>query len=174
MGDKSGIASSLNNLANAFWDQEDSVTARLLYTESLSISRELGNKASIANSLFNLGGIAYEQEDYTEAQALNEKSLTLFRELGKKPSIAASMGVFAALALEQKQLKRAIRLFGAAEALRGKIGAPLPPSGQNEYARLVERGRAALSEANFMSAWSEGQNLTQEQAIEYALEEVKS
>ncbi len=64
---------------------------------------------------------------------------------------------------------QAPRLFGAAEALREAIGAPLPPNEQEEYRRNIDRAREMLEVEAFASAWKEGRAMTLEQAIDYAL-----
>ena len=68
------------------------------------------------------------------------------------------------------QPERAARLFGAAEALREAIGAPLPPSGRDDHEREVAAARAHLDEHAFVQALAEGQAMSLEQAIAYALE----
>ena len=69
----------------------------------------------------------------------------------------------------QRQLRRAARLFGAAETLRRAIGAALSPGARVDYDRDVAAVRAQLDEETFAMEWAEGQALTMEQAIEYAL-----
>ena len=81
LGDRRGIARSLNNLGNVAHEQGDFASARTLYEESLAIRRELGDRRGIANSLNNLGNVAYEQDDYPAARA-DEESLAIVRELG--------------------------------------------------------------------------------------------
>lgn len=72
-----------------------------------------------------------------------------------------------------QQPARAARLWGAAQALRELLGAPLSPSESDEHDRLVSRACADLGEAEYARARSEGTLFTLEQAIGYALEESK-
>ena len=65
---------------------------------------------------------------------------------------------------------RAARLFGAAHALRESVGIPLRPIARPEYERDVAAVRTRLDEASWQAAWAEGQAMTLEQAIAYALE----
>jgi hypothetical protein len=56
-----------------------------------------------------------------------------------------------------------------AAALREAIGAPPPLSRREEAERELGAARAALGEEAFAAAWTEGQALPLDQAIEYAL-----
>jgi hypothetical protein len=82
------------------------------------------------------------------------------------------MGV-ALVAFTKGQTARAVQLFGAADALREKIGTPLPPSQQPLYDDLLRSMRAELGESAFESTWAEGRQLTLQQAIESALHEME-
>ena len=69
---------------------------------------------------------------------------------------------------------RSPRLWGAAEATRRLIGAPLPPNERPRYERLVAAVRTQLDEETFAAAWAAGQALSLEQAIAEALGEEAS
>jgi hypothetical protein len=60
------------------------------------------------------------------------------------------------------QPERAVRLWGAAEALYDSIG-----KHTDYYDRAA--ARAQLDDATFAAAWAEGRAMTVEQAIAYAL-----
>ena len=59
--------------------------------------------------------------------------------------------------------------FGAAEVQRSKVRAVRLPREQTTYERDVTAARAHLDEAAFAATWAEGQAMTLEQAIAYAL-----
>jgi predicted ATPase len=169
IGDQRGIASSLNNLGSVAFNQGEYEAARALHEESLAIEREIGDQQGIALSLNNLGLMAKEQGDYAAARALYEESLAIFREIGDQQGVAYNLEGLAAVVAALGQPGRAARLFGAAEALRAAIGAPLAPNEQAEYDRDVAVARAALDEAAFAAAWAQGRALSLEQAITLAL-----
>jgi len=164
-------AKALNGAGNLAYRQGDYATARALYEESLAIRRELGDKNGIADSLSNLGEMAKEQGDYAAARALYEESLAIRRELGDKYGIAYTLEAIAELAAAQGQSEPAAKLWAAADALREAIGSPLPPKEKEELDRNVALMRASLGEEAFAAAWEQGQAMTIEQAIEYALQE---
>ena len=59
----------------------------------------------------------------------------------------------------------AARLWGAAEALREAIGAPMAPVDRPDYDRAVTAARAQLGERAFATAWAKGRAMTPEQAL---------
>jgi hypothetical protein len=60
-------------------------------------------------------------------------------------------------------------LFGAATALLDAIKATLAPADRSDYERSVAALRAQLGAQEFAAAWANGQALTLEQAIGYAI-----
>ena len=182
LGDKRGIALSLNNLGVAAREQGNSAEARALFEESLSIRQELGDKWGIAHSLNNLGTIAHEQEDYTTERSLYAQSLAIFEALADRRGIAECLrGQARALAClssetsedrmpSHSSLERAAQLWGAEEALRQQLNAPLPHDEKSRYEQDVADARTRLGEEGFQQAWDEGRALRVEQAIALVLE----
>jgi hypothetical protein len=68
----------------------------------------------------------------------------------------------------EKGPQRAAKLFGAAEALREKVHAPMTDYEQIEYDQSVDELRSMLAETEFNTFWTEGRGMTMEQAIEFA------
>ena len=91
LGDKRGIALSLNRLGVAAWRRGDFRSARVLLEEDLTLFREMGDRDRVAWSLFMHGLLDTKQGEYAGASSRFEKSLALFRELGNKRGIAASL-----------------------------------------------------------------------------------
>jgi predicted ATPase/class 3 adenylate cyclase len=91
LGDRRGIALSLDRLGMASWRRGDFPAARVLLEEDLPLFKEIGDKDRVAWSLFTLGLLNNKQGEYSRAYALFEESLTLFRALGNKRGIAASL-----------------------------------------------------------------------------------
>jgi tetratricopeptide (TPR) repeat protein len=89
--DRKGIALSLINLGGMAHDQQDFVSARLLFEESLAIVRELGDRWLGSVALSNLGDVAYEQGDLASARRLYEENLAIKRELGDRLGVANAL-----------------------------------------------------------------------------------
>ncbi|MFL5734319.1 MAG: hypothetical protein ACJ78Q_14120, partial [Chloroflexia bacterium] len=77
-------------------------------------------------------------------------------------------------AAQPEKALRAARLFGVSDALRAASGAPMWPAERADYERNVAIARAQLDKQTWEKAWQEGQAMSMEQAIEYALAESPS
>ncbi|MCW3100988.1 MAG: tetratricopeptide repeat protein, partial [Chthonomonadaceae bacterium] len=187
LGVRDGIADSLNSLGDVTKDQGDYVAAHALYEEALVINRETGNRAWQAMNLNNLGAVAYAQGDYDAARTLFPESLAISRALGGKVDIAYSLEGFAALiaadtaamtvpveAQEASRdtgdgMRKAARLWGAAETLREEIGSPLSPKERDQCDSRAAAAREALGDSAFAAAWEEGRAMTLDEVVAYAL-----
>jgi ATP/maltotriose-dependent transcriptional regulator MalT len=172
LGDTVGITKCLANLGTVAFYSGDYARAKSFYGDSLALQRELGDMWGIAASLANLGVATLNQRDYSQAAAHYKESLPLLYELGDKASIAECLeGLAAAIGtLRGASAARAIRLFGAAEALREAVGAPQSAASRADYERNVQSVRALLAERESSEAWSAGRALTLEEAIALAVD----
>ena len=109
IGDKVGMAASLNSLGILAYEQGDYARASELHGESLLLKRELGDQQGIAASLNNLGNVAVNQGDYTRARRLHEESLALKRGVGDQQGIATSLNNLGRVAVEQADYHTAPR-----------------------------------------------------------------
>ncbi len=65
-----------------------------------------------------------------------------------------------------------MRLVGTAATLRRAVGTPLSAAEQEWLSRKLEPARLTLSEAERLVAWADGESMSAEQAVAYALESV--
>jgi predicted ATPase/class 3 adenylate cyclase/DNA-binding CsgD family transcriptional regulator len=163
-GDKDDIAQALDLLGQITLYQGDGITARSLFEESLAIRQELESPWLIATSLCRLASVSAIQGEQTAARTLYEQSLAIVTEENKL-LLANSLEGLAGVLVEP-ELTWAARLWGAAEALRESIGAPLPPVERANYERSVAAARAKLGEQYFAVAWAEGRSMTPEQVLD--------
>jgi tetratricopeptide (TPR) repeat protein len=174
MGDKLGITECNQSLANFDLEEGNVSQARVHIEERLALSKEIGNKDGIMSSLAQLGRLAAQQGDRGQTISLTKESLVVAHELGHKNMIAYQLEHLAYFARSQSQARRAVRLLGAAEALRESINAPIMTSEYKDditkYDHEVAALQAQMDEATFASAWAEGKEMTMEQAIALALE----
>jgi hypothetical protein len=87
---------------------------------------------------------------------LYRDSLTVKQEIGDDWAIAYTLEGCAMLAIRRDQAERAARLFGAAAAIRERLGAPLEPAKQAEYKADVAEARALLGQDAFPAEWDAG------------------
>jgi predicted ATPase/class 3 adenylate cyclase/DNA-binding CsgD family transcriptional regulator len=165
VGHKVGTVRALSNLGEVFLQQGDAVKARLLLEENVALSREIGFRYHTAYSLSLLGRVTASQGDYAAARAFYEESLAIGKEVGDNLYIAFYLEGLAEVVAVQGDPTWAARLWGAAEALRDAMGAPIPPVYRAEYDHSVAAARAQLGERAFAAAWAEGRTMTLEQAL---------
>jgi predicted ATPase/DNA-binding SARP family transcriptional activator len=170
IGDLTGVAASLGNLGLVSLARGDHDLAQSLLEESLACSRDLGNKMYICVSLENLGLVAYARRDFVTARTLRGESLRLSRELGDQAGIAYSLESLGHLAAATQQSERAARLYGAAEALREAIGAPLSAEESQKVEAEAAALRKSMGEESFNASWQAGRTMDCESAISLALE----
>ena len=123
-----------------------------------------------------LGCIALRLGEYDRAAALLRESLTFCLEQGIRVFIFLTTSALAGVAGarggdEGAGAERAARLFGASEAMWQAAGGKLYANYLAEMDRDVAAARAQLDEETWQKAWQEGQDMTPEQAVDYALED---
>lgn len=170
VGDTWFTAVVLNNLGDLARMEGDNARAAALYSESLVLFRKTGSKREIAASLHNLAYVAHHEGEDNRAAQLFAEGLTQHRELGNREGMTECLAGFATLAAARGQLEAAARLFGAVEALREAIGALAWPGGTAEYERNASLVRSQLDTETYVAARAEGQAMTLELAVAYALQ----
>jgi hypothetical protein len=116
-----------------------------------------------------LGHIARHTGDLQQASQIYSETIMGWRDLGNRGAIAHELECFAFIAIEEEELQRALKLFGAAEALREKAQSPMTDHERLEYDHAVEHVRALLHGSDFNSLWADGRAMSMEQAIEHVL-----
>ena len=171
LGSVAGIAFALNFVAAPLLYQGKYAQARLLIDEALLLSRESENTFSTCYCLVGLGQVTLVSHDYTEAQRFFTEALALSRSLNAREGISWALEGFAGLAAMQSQPVRAARLYGAAEALREFIGAPLPDYIRKFYESFIAVASTQIDQAAFAAIWEQGKAISLECAIAEALGE---
>ena len=122
LGDRKGMAVSLNNLGNVAAVQGEFASARALYEECLVIWRELGDRWGMAASLNNLGNVDLDQGNFASAKALYEESVAISRELGELGGISNVLTNLGAVACEQGDYPAGRKLFEEGLVIRRELG----------------------------------------------------
>jgi tetratricopeptide (TPR) repeat protein len=149
LGDKQGIAVSLNALAVLSRDRGDIKTAHLMFEESLVVWRELGDPKAIARSLSNLASVVKLQPDYARARSLYEECLSIFQLLGDRPGIAWSMNYQGDAAREQGDWEAALALYERSLAIFRELDDHWGIAGT-----LADMGNLTRDQRNFSTAHS--------------------
>ena len=146
-------------------------TAKQLFEEGLKIFGRLRNKYFHTALRSELGHVARHSGDIRQAKKIYHDTLPEWKDLGNRAAIAHQLECFAFLAIADEEPQRAIKLFGAAEALRARVQASMTELERVEYNHAVAQLRSMFAETEFSTLWAEGRATTMERAIEVALEE---
>ena len=169
IGDVIGQASSLHNLAVCFLDDGDGAKALDLFQQGAALDAEAGNEwgsaidaCGMADALLLLGRVE-------RAEELVKDALRTLVEIEERDWAAEAMSIASAVAASRSDLVRAARLSGAAWAAWQAIG--FPPIGKDlerhlQRASLAEK---AMPADEFARSRAEGEAMTFEQAVGYAL-----
>jgi non-specific serine/threonine protein kinase len=163
-GDAGAIRVRLVYLGDSARLRGDDAAARSLYEESL-----LTHPANPSWEQRNLAYLALHAGDLPAAEALSRESLSRCREEGSTLGRTQCLVALAGIAAARGQGARAARLLGAFAAGLDRIDAALYRPERFERDRCLEEVRARLGEPAFAAAWAEGQAMTLEQAVTYAL-----
>jgi predicted ATPase/DNA-binding CsgD family transcriptional regulator len=164
LGARWDLAMPLRGIGDLALQERRYVAARALLEQSTALFRERGDAWSVAMLLHELGYVALGEKDTRRAADLFIESLDAWRRVGSERGLAITLVGLASTAAQSRSVLVATRLFGAAAATAGAIGAVLEPSDLAEYPRYVEDLRCALGSEAFADAWQEGARLSLEDA----------
>ncbi|HEX6479459.1 MAG TPA: LuxR C-terminal-related transcriptional regulator, partial [Ktedonobacteraceae bacterium] len=165
LGDKEGIASCLNFSGMLALDEADTASAGSLIEQALALFKEMQQQHGMAVSLYALAQVASVQGDYASSQALYEQGIVVARKSGDKRTVIFGLEGLAVAVAVQGKYAWAAQLWGAAEAQREIIGAPLSAVERDPYNRAVTAARTQPGEQAFAAAWSEGRTMSPEQVL---------
>jgi predicted ATPase/DNA-binding SARP family transcriptional activator len=169
MGDKAGVAATLTDLGQLTQKRGEAAAARGLFEEGLAIRREIGDRPGVADSLGGLGMLAVKQGDYAAARTSLVERIMILRDLGAPHGVIRALDDFAVLAAVQYNHHRAIRLAASASALREKFGAAPRDAKRTDLDRRLKVAQGAVGDDNNAIARAQGEQMTLEQAIEFAI-----
>jgi predicted ATPase/DNA-binding CsgD family transcriptional regulator len=162
-----GISRALIGLGQLAQLRGDGVSAGAYYDEALLSLRAIDGGPEIARCLSGLGRIALDQGDTGRARRALTESLTRGHAAGLRLGVARSLEAFAELIAMEGEPHRAVRLAGAAAALRETIGqAPIAGARQE---RMLAPIRRKLGEYVVAQLWGEGRSTLREAAVAMAL-----
>ena len=174
LGDRRGMAISLNRLGVLALEEGDFASARTRNEESLAIERELGNLSGIAASLNNLGNVAFEEGEFASAELRYAESLAIARDLGDQIAVATALNNLGTVALEQGNFAGASAMHEESLAIRralknrGGIGRSLHNLGIVAF----ERGEFGAARALHDESLAIMQEIGDTKGIAYSLEEL--
>jgi ATP/maltotriose-dependent transcriptional regulator MalT len=169
INDDPNVIATLLFLGDVRLRQGDNKLAEILWQEGLTRSRKIGDQWGMAFAQSCLGEFARRKGDLDLAVSYFQASLNISLEPIYKVNIPFTLEGLAMTVAELGHAKLAAQLWGAAEALRHDIQAPLPTSYRGEYAPYKEVIKATLGEDVFAVVWADAQMMSLEQAVTLAM-----
>ena len=167
VGDSYGLACTKQALGNVYAYKSNYEKAHSHYDEAMGVFQEFGDRYMKARILMGLARLSFFEGNTEKAEAGWKDSLMLFEELGADHFASLILADLAEIAQDRGDQRRAARLLGAHKALMETITNPeerthggFPPYRKEAFVRYS---------AEYPEEWAEGQRMTLEQAIEYAL-----
>lgn len=162
------VAQTLVWVGRTTWRQGDKARAMVLLEENIALTRQLGAKEFLCASLVLLGLAAQENNEWQRASELLAECLAMAHEIRQETIIAYTLSGVAGLS---EQPTRAAQILGVADHLLTTVpGRREFVAEQAHFDRIVASVRAQLDKATFAAAWREGQAMSMEETIAYALE----
>jgi predicted ATPase/serine/threonine protein kinase len=149
LGDKQGVAVSLNALAVFARDRGDVERAHILFEATLGLWRELGDQKAVARALSNLANVLKLQGDYDRANVLHVECLSIFEGLGDRTGVAWSLNYQGDVAREHGDTAAARTLYEQGLAIFRELSDRWGIAGT-----LADLGNLAREQANHSSARS--------------------
>ena len=168
-GDLFEAATILKNMGYTELARGNHERSKALLEEALVLYRRIGNKYGETDCLAVLGTAATLQGDPQRAKALLQESLVFYAESGLKADTAESLEGLAETAGALGEYARAARLWGAAEGLRETFDLPWTVAERMLYEPRLAAARTRLTTAAWQAAFAEGQAMTSQETVEYAL-----
>ena len=167
LGDSRGIAIALNNLGTMALAQGQYDRAADFGEEALVLLRALGDK-DVTAAIDTVARAELHRGNIRRAADLYGEGLRVSHAAGDRELVAFCLEGAGRVAAAEGEMERAGTLYGAGEALRAAVGAPLSPSEVPQHTLSVDVARSALGEPAFSLAWDRGVHMDLDTAIVFA------
>jgi predicted ATPase/transcriptional regulator with XRE-family HTH domain len=145
--------------------------ARALLEESIAWALERGHRNDYQWDRAHLGHLIVRQGQAAEAREIFLETARGFLKDGNIIGVVYSLEGTAGLYVATDKPTIAARLIGFADATRKEISDPRPLLEQRDVDQIIAACLAKMNEVAFSDAHEEGQKMTLDQAVAYALQE---
>jgi non-specific serine/threonine protein kinase len=147
----------------------DVARANAYAAEALALARAEGWEWLVTMILVGYGYTALELGEPNRAAMLLREALNLGVRRADLVDVNTALEGLATVAVASGKPEMAIRLFGAASALRDEIVMPMAPTERAYFVPIRDRLRETLGDARFATAWAEGRAWPRDLAVADAL-----
>ena len=148
--------------------------ARADLQEAIQLYSDLGNRLAILWARVRLGYVAVHQGEFGEARHLLNETTRDFRESQGPSGVIFALEGIATLYVASCRHERAARLIGWADFKRKEANNQRQNLEQADVDKLIEACLANMGEVAFSDAYEEGQKMSLDAAVAYALNEQES
>jgi predicted ATPase/DNA-binding XRE family transcriptional regulator len=159
----------LHNYGELTFSQGDYSQACMYYEEAIRVDEKVGNSSNAVWSRVRLSYALLRQGDILKAKDTFHLCTQQFQRVNNLIGLVYAIEGLASLHL--KQPDRAARLFAWADATRESIGDIRPRVEQIDVNRDIATCLLEMGEVAFADAYDEGQKMTLDEAVSYALKE---
>ena len=166
LGDAQGAARSQWSIGNALYFFDRNPEAAVALDEAIALNRQLGNRFSLGWALHTRALVALKLGDVRGGHAWTRQGMEIFCEAQDLSGMTILLDDAASVAEREGDMRAALKMAGGALASRTTTGTDLAGlAGLND-------GRdwhASVTSADEEVAWSEGTNMSVQDATAYAL-----
>jgi predicted ATPase/DNA-binding CsgD family transcriptional regulator len=174
-GDLQATATTLVNLGACALYRGALPIARQRLEKALTVARELGFQEGIAWSLHELSIAARRaRRSAGETAPMLCEALLIHRQLGDRWRLASVLEEIAGAVLARNDPRLAIEVLAAAEAVRERLGTPIPPVEAEDRDAVVDQLVRKLNVSTFGAAWSAGRGRELDATIDVVVETIET
>jgi len=167
-GGMSNVLQSYGRIAALKGDYEQ---AYVNFQESAAIAEEYGYGIFYFFARSLLGYLALYQGEITKASEIFSTTARDFFNSKNEIGVVFNLEGMAGLFILVDKLEQAAKLIGWSDSVRQKIADPRPPLEQTDVDKIITACLANMGEVAFSDAYEEGQKMTLDEAVAYALSE---
>lgn len=164
-----GVAQALYGFGSLARARRDNQAALHHFRSALAMFMEIDARTEIARCLAGIGWVSLAAADYGAAAVSLSQSLQLSLATGQRLGIARGLDAMAALAVAVGEPATAVRLEGAAGALRHSVGPVRSSSAQRRLDDVLAAARRLVGDQNAARLLAEGARLGVHDAVSSAL-----
>jgi tetratricopeptide (TPR) repeat protein len=169
LGHVRGLIVSLRDMAALTAEDGDDNRAATMFEEAERLARQHRDDSALADVLLLRSRLSLKAGDFEEAAGLAAACVPLYRAHGTTVGIAWAVLLLALAAEADGRPERAVRLFGAAEALRETVGTHVLGADEDVLDAALGRAQDALGVAEFEAGLAEGRALSVDELVTLAL-----
>lgn len=168
-GDTGAVGYSLYVLADIAFNQGKIAEANQLFEQSLDVFKRVGDQLGIAYISSSQAVLFHEERQELRAAQLLAEALQIRRGLGDRRGSIECLEAIAAVLIALGKADRGVTLFAVAETARSSNGLPGRPIDIARLDRDRDKARNTLSDTSFTTAWSTGELMALDSAIDQTL-----